>query len=93
MFDRVLKQMRDKIRTRRYVVTLHAEDEMADDDVSIYDVEHAILTGKIIARQKDRQMGEWKYLIQGHPLAGDDLVVVGKIGATGKLIIITVYLA
>lgn len=93
MFDRVLKQMRDKIRTRRYVVTLHAEEEMADDDVSIYDVEHAILTGKIIERQKDRQMGEWKYLIQGHPLSGDDLVVVGKIGPTGKLIIITVYLA
>lgn len=93
MFDRVLKQMRDRIRTRRYIVTLHAEEEMADDEASIYDIEHVILTGKIIERQKDRQRGEWKYLVQGRPLAGDDLIVVAKIGPTGKLIIITVYLA
>ena len=31
MFDRILKRMREKIRTRRYVMTLHAEEEMDDD--------------------------------------------------------------
>jgi hypothetical protein len=93
VFDRALKQMRDMVRARRYIVTQHAEEEMADDDMSIYDVEHAVLTGKIIARQKDRQTGEWKYLVQGRPHAGDDLVVVVKIGPTRKLVIVTVYLA
>ena len=93
MFDRVLKQMRDMIRARRYIVTLHAQEEMADDGVSIYDIERAILTGKIIERLKDRQTNEWKYLIQGRPRTGDDLVVVVKIGPTRKLIIIAVYLA
>ena len=93
MFDRALKQMRDMIRTRRYIITLHAEEEMTDDDVSVYDVEHVVLTGKIIERQKDRQTGEWKYLVQGRPHTGDDLVVVVKIGPTGRLIIVTVYLA
>ena len=93
MFERVLKQMRDSIRTRRYIVTLHAEEEMAYDEVSIYDIEHVILTGKIIERQKDRQSAEWKYLIRGRPLAGDGLFVAAKVGPTGKLIIITVYLA
>lgn len=38
MFDRVLKQMRDMVRARRYIVTLHAEEEMADDDVSVYEL-------------------------------------------------------
>jgi len=29
MYERILKQMREKIRTRQYVMTLHAEEEMA----------------------------------------------------------------
>ena len=28
MYDRILKQMRGKIRTRQYVMTVHAEEEM-----------------------------------------------------------------
>lgn len=92
MFDRALKQLREGVRARRYIVTLHAEEEMTDDDVSIYDVERVILTGKIIGRHKDRQTGEWKYLVQGHLHGGDDLVVVAKIGPTAKMVVITVYL-
>ena len=42
-------------------------------------------------RQKDRDTGEWKYLIEGKTLAGDVLVVVAKLSITGKLVIITVY--
>ena len=33
MFERILKRMREKIRTRQYVMTLHAEEEMNDDGV------------------------------------------------------------
>jgi hypothetical protein len=43
MYERVLRQMREKIRTRQYVMTLHAEEEMNDDDLSIFDVERVIL--------------------------------------------------
>lgn len=35
-------------------MTLHAEEEMSDDGLTIYDIEHCILTGKIIERQKNR---------------------------------------
>ena len=28
MYDRILKRMQEKIRTRQYVMTLHAEEEM-----------------------------------------------------------------
>ena len=93
MFDRILKRMREKIRARRYVMTLHAEEEMDDDGLSIFDVERGVLTGKIVERQKDHVTEEWKYLIEGQTIAGDPVVVVAKSSITGKLVIITVYLA
>ncbi len=83
--------MHDKVRGRQCVMTLHAEEEMSDDEVTIFAVERGILTGEIIERQKDVQRGECKYLVKGQTVAGDDIVVVGKIGLTGKLVIITVY--
>ena len=54
MYDDELKRMRELIRTRRYVMTLHAEDEMDADDLTIFDIESAILTGQISERQRDR---------------------------------------
>ncbi|MEW6208253.1 MAG: DUF4258 domain-containing protein [Acidobacteriota bacterium] len=91
MFDRILNRMREKIRARQYVMTLHAEDEMNDDRLSVFDVESGILTGEIIERQKDKTTGEWKYLVSGKTLTDDVIIVVGKLSLTGKLVIITVY--
>jgi len=48
MYERMLKRFRDKIRNRQYVMTQHARKEMIDDGLSIYDVEHGLLTGKIL---------------------------------------------
>jgi len=92
MFSGILKQIHEKVRTRQYVMTLHAEDEMNDDGLSIFDVESGILTGGIIKRQKDKLTAEWKYLVSGKTLTDDDIVVVCKLGLTGKLVIITVFL-
>jgi hypothetical protein len=92
MFERILKRMREKIRTRQYVMTLHAEEEMNDDGLSIYDVESGILTGEIMERQKDRVTAEWKYRIRGETVNGSELEVVAKLSPTGKLVIITVYI-
>jgi hypothetical protein len=83
--------MRERIRTRQYVMTIHAEEEMVDDGLSIFDVEHVVLSGGIIERQKDQDTAEWKYLVEGETIAGDLAVVVAKIGATNKLVVITVY--
>lgn len=91
MYNRILRQMREKIRLRQYVMTLHAEEEMSDDGLTIFDVERAILVGDIIERQADRQSSEWKYLITGQSIYNEPLVVVAKIGPTQKLVIITVY--
>ena len=46
MHNRILKQMQEKIRTRQYVMTLHAEEEMNDDRLTIFDVEREYLPAK-----------------------------------------------
>lgn len=65
---------------------------MDDDGLSVFDVEHAILSGRIVGRQTDQPWGDRKYLIRGRPLEGDDAVfVVARLGPTGDLVIVTVY--
>ncbi len=91
MFDRMLNQMRNRIRTRQYIMTIHAEEEMDNDDLTILDVESVVLTGAVVERQKDATAGEWKYVVRGKTLRGDRAAVVGKLGPAGKLIFITVY--
>ena len=91
MFDRILNEMRDKIRERKYVITIHADEEMNDDCLSIYDVERGILTGKIAERLKDKVTAEWKYRITGQTVDGGEVEVIAKLSPTGKLVIITVY--
>ncbi len=91
MFERFLKQFRERITAGRFVVTLHAAEELEDEGLSVFDVEAAILSGKIIHRQKDVDTGEWKYLVSGPTLSHDRVVVVVKLSPTDKLVIITVY--
>ena len=58
MFERILKQFRERIRAAQFVVTLHAVEELEDEGLSVLDVEQAILTGRITRRQKDADTGE-----------------------------------
>jgi hypothetical protein len=83
--------MREKVRNRQYVMTLHADEEMDDDSLSIFDVESCILTGGIRERQKEHDTGELKYIIEGNTLSGENIAVVAKISVTEKLVIITVW--
>jgi uncharacterized DUF497 family protein len=92
VYKRVLREMREAIRKRQYVMTLHAEEEMADDGLTIFDVERAILTGEIVERQEDHQSGEWKYLITGQTVDNQVLTVVARLSVVKKLVIITMYL-
>lgn len=88
-----IAQLRHLIRTLSYVVTTHAADELEDDNLSILDLENIVLTGEIIEHQRDRSTREVKYVIQGSTLEGIAGEVVAKVGPTGKLIVITVYLS
>ena len=91
MHERILQRFRDRIRSLDYVITLHAEEEMDEDGLSVLDLESAVLTGEIVARQRDRQTREWKYVVNGRGLDGGTVGVVGKLSPTSCLVIITVY--
>lgn len=92
MFDRILRRMRERVRTSEYVMTLHAEEEMEADGLTVFDVERCILTGRIVQRQKDRLTGEWKYVIRGQTTEEARATVVAKLGPTGKVVVVTVFL-
>jgi hypothetical protein len=87
-----ITRIRNLIRTLRYVVSLHAAEEMEDDDITILDLENLILTGHIVERQKDQETDETKIVIRGRTLDGRQAAAVVKIGVSGILYIITVYL-
>ena len=91
MFTQVLKQMRGSVRAGKMVMTTHALDEMDQDDLVLADIEHAILKGDIITRQWDDKFSEWKYVIQGDDLDGNEIEVVAKPGQRSTVVIITVY--
>ena len=92
MFEAIRDKMRDLIRSLEYVMTIHGEEEMENDDLSILDIENAVLNGEIVERQRDYATAESKYLVAGKTLDDTDVTVVAKLGLTGKLVIITVYL-
>jgi uncharacterized DUF497 family protein len=91
VFEQVLAHIQAKVRALEYVVTIHADEEMDNDELSIFDVEHVILTGQIVERQRDRHTHEWKYLIKGQTNDQLDVIVVIKLSLTDTVVIITVY--
>lgn len=91
MFNQILQEIQEKVRNQEYVLTLHAEDEIAQDNLTSFDVENTLLTGKIVGRQRDLQKGEWKYVVEGQTYGSEIAVVVTKLTFSGKLVIITVY--
>jgi hypothetical protein len=76
----------------QYVMTVHAEEEMVADDLAVFDVESAILNGRIVERKRDRHTQQAKYLVRGKALDDEMIGVVVKLSPTGKMVIITVYL-
>ena len=88
-----IAHLRQLIRTLSYAVSTHAADELEDDNLTILDLENVVLSGQIIERQRDRNTRETKYVIQGSTLDGTAAEVIAKVGHTGKLFIITVYVA
>ena len=84
--------MRELVRRGLYVMTTHADEEADADDFYIFDIERAILTGKIVERQKEAETGEWKYLISGEAVNGRPISIVAKFGSSNQMLcLLTVY--
>ena len=72
-------------------MTVHAMEEMAEDDLDILDVEQAVLNGQVVRREKDDPRG-MKYVIEGLAADGETSVgVVGRFLDGEHYLIITVY--
>ena len=76
LLERILKKFCEKIRTNQYIMTLHAEEEMDNDDLSVFDIERCVLNGKIGGRNRDAETGKWKYTIVGKSISGLDLGII-----------------
>jgi hypothetical protein len=48
-----LERIREKIRLQEYDMTVHAVEEMAEGNLDITDVEHAVLIGRIARIARD----------------------------------------
>jgi hypothetical protein len=88
-----ISRARACVRSLNYAVSLHAAEELDDDNLTIFDLENTILTGEIVERQRDRTTREAKLVIRGVSLEGVEVEAVVKFGATGALFVITVYRA
>ncbi len=91
MTQRTIERIREKIRNGQYDMTAHAMEEMAEDNLTILDIEETILKGKISWTEKDDPRGT-KYIIEGKAEDMETPVgVVGRFSNTGRYVIITVY--
>lgn len=72
-------------------MTVHAAEEMAEDDLDILDVEQALMTGQLVRTEKDDPRGT-KYVVEGVASDGETSVgVVGRFQGAERYLIITIY--
>ena len=91
MPKRIIYKIRNLINNGNYDMTHHAVEEMAEDELSIIDVETAILNGQVTKIGKEDPRGI-KYVIDGIGYDGFTPVgIVGRFKETGVFLIITVY--
>jgi len=88
---RAIDKIRTAIEVGNYDMTYHAVEEMAEDKLGIFDIESAVLSGKIIKREKDDPRGV-RYVIKGVGIdQSTPIGIVGRFKETGIFLIITVY--
>ena len=72
-------------------MTVHAVEEMAEDELDMTDVEISIQSGRIMKTQKDDPRGARQTI---HGTGADRTTHVGTVGrftGTGRYLIVTVY--
>ena len=87
-----LNRIRDLVRSLNYVVSIHAAEELEDDNLTILDLESILLTGQIVQRQRDRHTREVKTVVRGRTLDAVEAEAIVKLGHTGTLFVVTVYI-
>lgn len=86
----VIEKIRDKVRSRDYYLSSHAEDEMAEDRLERADLENAILRGFVQKKLTHDPRGT-RYRVEGLAHDGRLMHVLCRFQETGSLVVITVY--
>lgn len=87
----LLARIKAAIKNGAYDMTVHASEEMAEDDLDIVDVETSILNGRLVRSEKDDPRGT-RHIVYG--IGPDQKTLVGTVGRfteTSRYLIITVY--
>ncbi|MEW6062711.1 MAG: DUF4258 domain-containing protein [Bacteroidota bacterium] len=80
----------EKIRRNEYLISKHGDDERLNDNISISELEEAILNGRILETYSDTGRGE-SCLIAGFSQSGKPIhTVVGE--RNNRVVIVTVYI-
>lgn len=86
-----IKRIRRAIREDRYQLTIHALEEMDEDNLTEEDVRYVILHGGVAAELADDPRGV-RFVVKGAPRNEDEEVeIVCRFLPSGLLRIITVY--
>lgn len=89
MASRIL-DFRRKVALGFYELTGHAIDEMQQDGFTIRDIKAAIYSGRIVATQRHGH-GRTKHVVRGRSEDQRDITLVCRLGASGRLRVITVF--
>jgi len=86
-----IRRIRRAIREGRYEFTLHALEEMDEDDITEADVAQVIIAGSLVAKLTDDPRGT-RFVVRGTPKDKDfDIEVVCRFLPSALMRIITVY--
>ena len=85
-----LKWIRNSIRNKKYYFSGHGDKERQNENLVIFEIEEAILSGQILEQYSDTGRGE-SCLLVGYTKIGKPIhVICGKRG--NDAVIITVYI-
>ena len=86
----ILKRIQSQASVQNLRLTLHAQQEMIDENIKIADIYHTIQTGRILENYPEHQRGAC-CLLNGEDEQGRDIHIVCTT-SRDILIIITAYL-
>jgi uncharacterized protein DUF4258 len=86
-----IRRIRRAFREGHYVYSVHALEEMDDDQLSDSDVSQAVMQGKVVARLTGDSRG-LRFVIRGLPASdGPEIEIVCRFLPSAVLRIITAY--
>ncbi len=87
---RAIDKLRDLVREEKYQISLHANEEMANDLLEAIDLENTILTGSITKRFTKDSRGT-RYEVTGQACDGRSVAVICRVVGSDWLRILTVF--